>query len=718
MDVLLTDQFSYLGWIVLFPLLGAIINGIAGAKLPRRFVHWIGCSSIGLSFLFALASGQTLLMNGESTGHGTEYGEFTFTAYRWMYAGDFQIDIAFLLDPLSTVMILVITGVGFVIHLYSVGYMEDDPGVWRYFAYLNLFCFSMLLLVLGKNLLVTFIGWEGVGLCSYLLIGFWYEDDSNAAAGQKAFIVNRVGDFAFLVGLFLIYYATGTLDYVALSGKTAALAPIALPASLLLFIGCTGKSAQIPLYTWLPDAMAGPTPVSALIHAATMVTAGVFLIARMHFLFTIHPAVGLTIATVGILTAFFAATIAVVQNDIKKVLAYSTISQLGYMFVGVGVGAFSAAIFHLMTHAFFKALLFLGAGSVIHSMGGDQDIRNMGGLRKWMPVTAGTFLVASLAIAGVPMFAGFFSKDLILWNSLANVHVLHVPFVQEQIGTWLADPAVSKNALDVLTGNPTQVMEQGGAVPVTGLVGALHWGIYVLGVVTAGLTAFYMFRLYFLTFEGECRADEQTREHLHESPVSMTVPLTVLGILSVVGGYIGWPHFVPKGWLGGAEHHAPDWASWMLSFEHWLDGVFYDSTHYRLVGRFGEHPFGAELLATCTSAVVALSGIAAAWWVYLKKPGLPKEIADTVEGLYELLLNKYWVDELYDRVFVQGSIKIGSYFYAFDAYVIDGLVVDGIGWFAEQAGRILGHLQGGNVQRYATYFVVALALFILWLMYL
>jgi len=712
MEPILTAPYGYyLGLIVLFPLLGAVINGIAGSQLPRRLVHWVGCGSIGLSFLVSLASAR--ILHAEWMAEG-EYVGVSWKAYEWIYVGDFQIDIAFLLDPLSAVMILIITGVGFVIHLYSVGYMEDDPGTWRYFAYLNLFCFAMLLLVLGKNLLVTFIGWEGVGLCSYLLIGFWYEDDSNAHAGQKAFIVNRIGDFAFIVGLFLVYSAAGTFDYVALSGQLTALAPVALPASLLLFIGCTGKSAQIPLYTWLPDAMAGPTPVSALIHAATMVTAGVFLISRMHFLFTIHPAVGLIIATVGILTAFFAATIAIVQNDIKKVLAYSTISQLGYMFAGVGVGAFTAAIFHLMTHAFFKALLFLGSGSVIHSMGGDQDIRNMGGLRQWMPVTALTFLVASLAIAGVPLFSGFFSKDMVLWNSLANVHVLNVPEVQQ----WLADPEVSARALDVLGGEADPFGgHYEGAVAAGAVASAFHWGFFIVGVVTAGLTAFYMFRLYFLTFEGECRADEETREHLHESPVSMTVPLTVLGILSAIGGWIGWPHFVPKGWLGGADHYAPDWASWMLSFEHWLEGVFHDSTAYRVVGRFGEHPFGTEIAATSVSAVVALSGIAVAWWVYLKKPGLPKEIADAVWRLYRVLSNQYWVDELYDRVFVQGTVKIGSYFYAFDHYVIDGVIVDGIGWLAEQLGRILSYLQGGNVQRYATYFVVALALFLLWLMF-
>jgi NADH-quinone oxidoreductase subunit L len=712
------SQFTYLGLIVLFPLLGAIINGLVGSRLNRKLVGWIGSGSILLSFFYSLAS--TLYLYNQ--GHDSEYGDLTYTAFQWIYAGDLGLDIAFLMDPLTSVMVLVITGVGFLIHVYSIGYMEDDPGTWRYFAYLNLFCFAMLMLVLGKNMLVTFIGWEGVGLCSYLLIGFWYQDDANAIAGQKAFIVNRVGDFAFLAGLFLLYYQTGTFDYVALEQMAStpegitAMAPVALPAALLIFVGCTGKSAQIPLYTWLPDAMAGPTPVSALIHAATMVTAGVFLISRTHFLFTIDPAIGLTIATIGTLTAFFAATIAVVQNDIKKVLAYSTISQLGYMFMAVGVGAFTAGIFHLMTHAFFKALLFLGSGSVIHAMGGDQNIQNMGGLRKWMPITAITFLVACLAISGFPLLSGFFSKDLILWSALSNAHVLSIPGLFE--GTV---PAAA------LTVEQAQPLVAGGPVDVTTTSAAFHWFFYIGGLATAGLTAFYMFRLYFLTFEGECRADEETKSHLHEAPASMTVPLSALGILSVIGGWIGWPHFVPKGWLGsghkgghggghGGEHAAE--AGWtiqdvMLGFEHWLDEVFVVSDTFRIVGRFGAHPYSAEMICTAASVVVGLSGIAAAWWVYLKNPGLPKEIADSVEGLYDLLDHAYWVDELYDSLFVQGAIKVGSFFHAFDKIVIDGVLVDGLGWLAEQAGRILSYLQSGDVQRYATYIVVAIVLIVL-----
>ncbi len=401
--MLYQDQFYYLGLIVLMPLIGALINGIIGAKLPRKFVDVIACGSILMSFFFSLISIKALVENATHVKNAegvveTVYGHLSYTAYHWIYAGDFGVDLAFMLDPLTSLLLLLITGVGFLIHLYSVGYMADDPSKWRYFSYLNLFCFAMLLLVLGKNMLVTFIGWEGVGLCSYLLIGFWYTDDEKAAAGQKAFIVNRVGDFAFLVGMFILYYETQTLDYIQLKefATNAALiqqiAPVAWLIVLFMFIGCTGKSAQIPLYVWLPDAMAGPTPVSALIHAATMVTSGVFLLSRLNWLVTISYEVMAVIAWVGALTAFFAATIAITQNDIKKVLAYSTVSQLGYMFLAVGVGSFTAAVFHLMTHAFFKALMFLGSGSVIHAMHHEQDMRKMGGLKKYMPVTSKTFL--------------------------------------------------------------------------------------------------------------------------------------------------------------------------------------------------------------------------------------------------------------------------------------------------------------------------------------
>ncbi|MGM0557079.1 MAG: NADH-quinone oxidoreductase subunit L [Myxococcota bacterium] len=685
-----------MGLIVLFPLIGAIINGVLGSKLPRTLSDTIAIAAIFFSFAASVAA--TLALVANATGPEGDYGALTYTAYQWIYSGGMSIDIAFLLDPLSAVMILVITGVGFLIHIYSLGYMADDPGKWKYFAYLNLFIFAMLLLVLGKNMIVTFIGWEGVGVCSYLLIGFWYTDEAKAQAGQKAFIVNRVGDFAFLAGLFLLYYETGTFDYVELEqiATTASTAihlmPIALPAALLIFVGCTGKSAQIPLYTWLPDAMAGPTPVSALIHAATMVTAGVFLISRLNWIFSLDPWIGIVIALVGGLTAFFAATMALVENDIKGVLAYSTISQLGYMFMAVGVGAYTAAIFHLMTHAFFKALLFLGSGSVIHALHEEQDIRKMGGLRKYMPVTAYTFLIACLAISGIPMFSGFFSKDLILWEALSNAHVLAVPeVIQGGVEMGL-----------LTTTQAAQIVSEG-AVDIAGWAVTFNWIFYLLGVMTAGLTAFYMFRLYFLTFEGESRMDEETEKHVHESGFEMALPLVVLGALALVGGYTGWPHFlVPEAA-----------ADYMLAFEHWLDEVFFVSDHYRVLSRYGTHAYTAEGISAAVSVIVAASGIATAYYMYLKKPGLPKEIAERARTLYDVLSNKYKVDEFYDMTFVSGTLGAGRAMYYFDQYVIDGLLVNGVGWLAEQFGKILSALQGGNVQRYATYIALGIVLALL-----
>jgi len=730
MESIAANEFQILAWIALFPLIGAIINGIAGSRLPRRLVEWIGCASIFLSFLASLVGVRALWANKTAvTDHGEvvhwDFGQLTYTAYEWIATGDMSVEIAFLLDPLSAVMIMVITGVGLLIHIYSVGYMADEEGVWRYFAFLNLFCFAMLMLVLGKNMLVAFIGWEGVGLCSYLLIGYWYQDDANAEAGQKAFIVNRVGDFAFLAGLFLLFSEAQTFDFVALeqfatNPETAReLYPIAIPAALLIFVGCTGKSAQIPLYNWLPDAMAGPTPVSALIHAATMVTAGVYLIARMNYLFSMHPAIGLTVATVGVLTAFFAATVAIVKDDIKKVLAYSTISQLGYMFVAVGLGAYTAGIFHLMTHAFFKALLFLGAGSVIHAMHHEQNIQKMGGLREYMPVTAGTFFVACCAISGVPLFAGFFSKDLILWSAFSKGHLLAI--APDSLSSMVSEAGPSY--LQYMTSEVAPVIKSGEAVEMATWASALQTGIYALAVITAGLTAFYMFRLYFLTFEGECRADEETKQHIHESSDSMTVPLMALGILSVVGGWIGWPHFVPhiQEWLGsgghGGSHALATWQSAMLGIERWLDEVFHHPETHRYLSVVGKHAYGMEFVATLGSVVIAFIGIGAAWWAYLKKPGLPQEVADSVNGFYRVLKNQYGVDAAYYTVFVDGTLKIAGFMYAFDKYIIDGLIVDGVGWVAEQAGRILSYLQGGNVQRYATYIVVAIVLALLALLY-
>ncbi|HHI02639.1 MAG TPA: NADH-quinone oxidoreductase subunit L, partial [candidate division Zixibacteria bacterium] len=491
--------------IPLFPLIGFLINGLFLGRLSKKFVSFIACGAVGLSFFYSAHLFFELL---SLPADARIIEEILFV---WIPSGQFNVNIGFLLDPLSIVMVLVVTGVSFLIHIYSIGYMHDDPGYARYFTYLNLFVFSMLILVLADNYLLMFIGWEGVGLCSYLLIGFWFEKKSATDAGKKAFIVNRIGDFGFLLGLFIIFWQVGSLDFATVFEKAPAMFAVGgtliTAATLLLFLGATGKSAQIPLFVWLPDAMEGPTPVSALIHAATMVTAGVYMIARSNVLYMMAPTTLAVVAIVGMATAFFAGTIALAQNDIKRVLAYSTVSQLGYMFVACGVAAFTAGIFHLMTHAFFKALLFLGSGSVIHAMAGQQDMRYMGGLKKYMPTTYWTFIIATLAIAGIPLFSGFFSKDEILWKA----------FSSQYGSTWL----------------------------------------WVFGFLAAGMTAFYMFRLVYLTFFGKERMESQTREHLHESPKVMTVPLMLLAVLSIVGGYVGIPHI-----LGGVNH-----------FEHFLEPV-------------------------------------------------------------------------------------------------------------------------------------------------
>lgn len=699
--MLATNNFYYLGLIVLLPLIGALINGLIGSKLPKKIVNTIACGSILGSFFLSLLSIKALVVNAVTIGDKTVYGQLTYTAYQWMYSGGFGVDIAFMIDPLTSMMLLLITGVGFLIHLYSTGYMADDEAHWRYFSYLNLFCFAMLILVLGKNMLVTFIGWEGVGVCSYLLIGFWYTDADKATAGQKAFIVNRVGDFAFLVGMFILFYETGTLDYIEMkailsnSSSLISVVPIATASIILIFIGCTGKSAQIPLFTWLPDAMAGPTPVSALIHAATMVTAGVFLLSRLNFLVTLSWQAMMVIAWVGALTAFFAATIAIVQNDIKKVLAYSTISQLGYMFLAVGVGAFDAAIFHVMTHAFFKALMFLGSGSVIHAMHHEQDIRKMGGLRKYMPWTAGTFFVGCLAISGIPFFSGFFSKDLILWRAFSNVHIF------QTIGpNDVATPQVVSSLVNTVS----PIIQSEAAVDITLAATITSYGTFILGVLTALMTAFYMFRLYFLTFEGECRVDDETKSHLHESPPTMTIPLVVLAILSAIGGLTGWPHFAAK-YLG---------PKWSLFFEHWSAEVFDISTKYRILGRFGAHPYAQEIAVTVGSIVIAFSGIALAWLMYIKNPSLPGSIKEKVFGRFHgVLMDKYYVDEGYDTLFVQSSIKAGKGMTFFDKHILDSVFVNGAAHIMATVGRILRHLQSGDVQRYAIYITIAIVIALL-----
>jgi NADH-quinone oxidoreductase subunit L len=496
----MTEQTTLLGWIILLPILGSLVNGIFGAipwktfpRIPGIISGVIASATVFGSFVLAVSLFLRL------TGKDGVSSAFEHLAFSWIQVGDFNIPMKFRMDGLSGMLCLVVTGVGFLIHLYSVGYMSHDENPARYFTYLNLFTASMLILILGASLPILFIGWEGVGLCSYLLIGFWFEDIEKAKAGKKAFVVNRIGDLGFLLGMFLIFVNFRTLDFVELR---EALSSVSVEAgfgmftaiTMFLFIGATGKSAQIPLFVWLPDAMAGPTPVSALIHAATMVTAGVYMCCRLGYLYSLAPLTSHVIAVIAVLTAFVAATIAIVQTDIKKVLAYSTVSQLGYMFLAVGVGAYTVAVFHLITHAFFKALMFLGSGSVIHACDGEQDMRKMGGLKKYMPITYWTFVAGTLAISGVPIFSGFFSKDEILWQTFSS--------------------------------------------PLGGLP------LYIIGLATAGLTATYMGRLVVMTFHGENRSSDHVRKHLHESPLVMTIPLMVLAVLATFGGFLSFPHFI------------------------------------------------------------------------------------------------------------------------------------------------------------------------------
>jgi len=615
-----TVQVNYLWLIPVFPALGVLFNAFVGPRAGKAAVSLVAPAVVGASFLTGCYAFMQLL----SQSHGAALVQ---RLYPWITAGTLQIDVAFRVDALSAVMVLIVSGVGFLIHVYSVGYMSHDPSYARYFTYLNLFTFAMLILVLADNLPLLFVGWEGVGLCSYLLIGFWFTVEANANAGKKAFIVNRIGDAGFLLGLFLLFWNLGpgahTLSFPEISQAAQRIAPAILTAiTLLLFVGATGKSAQLPLYVWLPDAMAGPTPVSALIHAATMVTAGVYMIARLHSLFLLSATTLAVVATVGAATALFAATIGLLQNDIKKVLAYSTVSQLGYMFLGVGVGAFGAGIFHLMTHAFFKGLLFLGAGSVIHGMSGEQDMRKMGGLRKHMPITFWTFLVATIAITGVPGFAGFFSKDEILAQAFGSPH-----------------------------GSP--------------------W-LWAIGFVAAGMTSFYMYRLLFLTFFGECRADEHTRHHIHESPLTMTVPLMVLAVLSVFGGYIPVPEFLQPV-LGHEAGH--------------LDA----GTEHMLLG---------------ASVLVVFAGLGIATLFYMLQPGLPVLLAQKLSGLYDVVYNKYYVDEFYDAVLVRPTVIVSTWMWRiFDVGVIDGLVNGAAQAVAANSG-LWRRWQTGNTQQYAVSMVL------------
>jgi NADH-quinone oxidoreductase subunit L len=637
--------------------------------------RWAGLTSIvgpGVLILtFLLALGIWQAMAGARMD-----APFVQRYYSWMPAGDLRIDAAFQLDQLSMIMILVITGVGALIHIFSVGYMQDDPGYPRYFSYLNLFVFFMLVLVLGASYPVMFVGWEGVGLCSYLLIGFWFSDKANADAGKKAFIVNRIGDFGFLIAMFLLFANIGVLDFIgvgAKAGDLGAATPVVTAICLFLFLGCTGKSAQIPLHIWLPDAMAGPTPVSALIHAATMVTAGVYLIARSAALFSLSPVASLTVAVVGAVTAIFAATIGLKQWDIKKVLAYSTISQLGYMFVGVGVGAYVSGMFHLVTHSFFKALLFLGSGSVIqamhtahhstHSDDDAQDMRNMGGLRRYLPITWILMWIATLAISGIPPFSGFFSKDEILGAVFARASGSALASA-----SWLGIPG-----------------------------GPLLYAIYAIGLVTALLTAIYMTRMMLYTFHGPNRTGAEEEKHLAEAPWVMTGPLVVLGILTVFGGWLNLPavvtDIVP---LGPRE-----------ALTRWLDPVVGGATA-RISAGGSALPAATEELLIGVAVVIAVLGIVFAL-VRLKPDRLVrKRDAIPEHGFEEVVANKYYVDEALDRTIVTPTYAFSrSFLWRFiDNGVIDGLLVNGSAAVARGFGWVGSRLQTGNVGIYAWVLVV------------
>jgi len=644
----LTDLLIKL--IPIFPLLAVISNGLLGGRYSHDVAHRLAWGSVGLSFLCTIGVFTDILRTGAA---------HEVIAYQWIFGGDLTINLAYLVDPLTCVMLLVVTGVGFLIHVYSVGYMHGEAGFTRFFTYMNLFMVAMLLLVMGNNYVVLFIGWEGVGLCSYLLIGYYYEKVSAAKAATKAFVVNRIGDAGFLLAIFLVFVNFKTLDYTKVFAQVGQLSPeMATAIALCLLVGAIGKSAQLPLYTWLPDAMEGPTPVSALIHAATMVTAGVYMIVRNHAIFDLSPTAMGIVGMIGGCTALFAATIGLVQTDIKRVLAYSTVSQLGYMFLGCGIGAYTAAIFHLMTHSFFKALLFLSAGSVIHALSGEQDIRKMGGLSKKIPWTYRLFLIGTIAIAGLPPFAGFWSKDEIMAHAFTHHHYL----------------------------------------------------LYGMAAIGALLTSFYMFRLTYLTFYGSSRMDHHTKEHVHESPMVMVGPLMALGLLSLVGGLI----------LGFPPEHG-----WLHKFLGPVAGIA------------GEHEAGAGLVFLLMGAAtaIALVGWGLAHVLYSVRPATADGWAAKFSGAYTTLLNKYYVDELYDFLFVEPIKRWGELLDWFDRTVVDGMV-RGVGqladwgsagstWFEKHAIyaglNVIGYgnhlaaregrkMQSGMVQHYAAIIVAGLFL--------
>jgi NADH-quinone oxidoreductase subunit L len=612
-------------WLVpVFPLIGFLINGLGRNFCSKTLVSWIG--SVAILASFALSLGIFLELNA------SDVKSVTVPLFDWIQVGALRIPFSFLVDPLSSIMLLIVTGIGFSIHVYSAGYMHNDGGFAKFFAYLNLFIFFMLLLVLGSNYVVLFIGWEGVGLCSYLLIGFWFTNANYASAAKKAFIMNRIGDLGFLLAVFFIYSTFGSVEFANVFPQAALLpsgSTILVVITLLLFVGATGKSAQLPLFTWLPDAMAGPTPVSALIHAATMVTAGIYMIARSNILFTLAPLTMDIVAIVGLSTAIVAALIAITQNDIKKVLAYSTVSQLGYMFLGLGVGAYTGAFFHVITHAFFKALLFLGAGSVIHAMHHEQDMRNMGGLKAKLPITFFTMLMGTIAISGLPPFSGFFSKDEILAH--------------------------------VYEHNPT---------------------LWVIGVIGAMLTAFYMFRMLFLTFWGSFRGTKEQEKHLHESPASMTIPLVVLAILSVFGGLIGVPEVL------GGSHWLAQFLSPVLVYSKAVSGEAVPLDH------------ATEYLLMGISVGAALLAIGIAYVTYVSRKVVPISDAENRSILSKLSYHKFYIDEVYEALIIRPLDAISSFLYKLvDKLGIDGLV-NGAGTTAKEASKTLRLIQTGNVGFY------------------
>jgi NADH-quinone oxidoreductase subunit L len=686
------------GLVVLLPLLGFLANGALalahgrasadalraggepelGERGSRPATHTlpslIGPGVLGLAFLITLVNFTRALGTGLEVPVVTSY-------WTWMATGTFTVDAALQLDQLSLLMMMIVTGVGFLIHVFSVGYMRDDAGYARYFAYLNLFVFFMLVLVMGASYALMFVGWEGVGLCSYLLIGFWFSDKEKSDAGKKAFIVNRIGDFGFLVAMFLLFTTFGTLDFVGVFAGAETLAyggGLVTAITLFFFLGAAGKSAQIPLYVWLPDAMAGPTPVSALIHAATMVTAGVYLVARSSVLFALSPVGSATVAGVGVLTALLAATIALQQYDIKKVLAYSTVSQLGYMFVGVGVGAYAAGVFHLMTHAFFKALLFLGSGAVIHSMhhayhhthkhDDPQDMRNMGGLRARMPITWVTMWIATLAIAGIWPFAGFFSKDEIIWQTAAFGGAESAPYP------------------------------------------LLYSTIWVIALVVAMLTAFYMTRMMVMTFHGQNRTGAHEAEHLHEASAVMWVPLAVLAVLSVFGGWVNVPEALRTSVLGfGGALPMGEW------LHHWLEPVTAQAQEVQLE-HLGEVAHaapigGGEVAWAVISTLAALVVVAAAFRFVGAQRVVRAAEAPSPTGFAKVLHDKYYVDELYDAVVVQPVVRASRFCWrVVDAILIDG-TVNAVGWVAKGVGWTVSLFQTGNVSTYA--FVLTLGVLVI-----